>query len=191
MLIEEAVEAGYVAAIVAAIGIVTIGIDVAAIGIAILTGGIAILTVGLVSGLSIGVTILAVGLSVDVTIHAIGVTILAVGLPVGIPIHTIGVTILAVGLTIGIAILAVGITIAQAAVVAVEIFGSHERVGTLADLLLHAGVVLEIGIELRMALQELRVVDQGRRSAQLLGGLAMAIEEPVKLRQVPAGDVIA
>jgi hypothetical protein len=42
-----------------------------------------------------------------------------------------------------------------------------------------------------MALQELRVVDQGRRFAKLAGNFAMAIEKLVESRQVPAGDVIA
>ena len=92
---------------------------------------------------------------------------------------------------IGITILSSGITIAQVPVAAVAIFQAHERVGALADLLFHTRVILKIRIELRMALQELRVVDQGRRFAKLVGNFPMAIEKLVKSRQVPARDVIA
>jgi hypothetical protein len=91
---------------------------------------------------------------------------------------------------IGIAILSTGIAIAQVRVVAVGIFQSYERVGLLADLLFHARVRLKIRIELRMALQELRVVDQGWRFANLFGNFAMAIEKLIKSGQVPARDVI-
>ena len=42
-----------------------------------------------------------------------------------------------------------------------------------------------------MALQELRVIDQGRRFANLVGNFAMGIEKLVKSRQVPPRDVIA
>jgi hypothetical protein len=42
-----------------------------------------------------------------------------------------------------------------------------------------------------MALQVLRIVDQGRRFAKLVGNFAMAIEKLVKSRQVPVRDVIA
>jgi hypothetical protein len=42
-----------------------------------------------------------------------------------------------------------------------------------------------------MALQELRVVDQGRRFAKLFGIFAMAIQELIESRQVPVRDVVA
>jgi hypothetical protein len=42
-----------------------------------------------------------------------------------------------------------------------------------------------------MLLQVLRIVNQGRCFAKLIGNFAMAIEKLVKLRQVPAGNVIA
>ena len=42
-----------------------------------------------------------------------------------------------------------------------------------------------------MLLQVLRIVNQGRCFAKLIGNFAMSIEKLVKLRQVPASDVIA
>jgi hypothetical protein len=100
---------------------------------------------------------------------------------------TIAIHVSAVGVTI----LPGGITIAQVVVAGVEIFQSHERVRLLADLLFHTCVVLKIGVELRMALQILRIGNQGRCLAKLVGNFAMAIEKLVKLRQVSASNVIA
>ncbi|MFZ0270869.1 MAG: hypothetical protein WB524_25515 [Acidobacteriaceae bacterium] len=91
---------------------------------------------------------------------------------------------------VGIAIGSTGITIAQVRVAGVEIFQSHERVGALADLLFHTRVFLEIRTELRMAFEELRIVDQGRRFAKLVRDFAMTIEKLIKSRQVPASDVV-
>src|ERR1700677_1140296 len=99
-------------------------------------------------------------------------------LSTGITILPIGITILSSGNTI----LSTSITIAHARIAAVGIFQSHERVGLLADLLFHTRMVLKIRIELRMALQVLRVVDQRRRFTKLVGNLAMAIEKLVKSR---------
>jgi hypothetical protein len=60
----------------------------------------------------------------------------------------------------GIAILSTGVTIAHARIVVVETLKPHERIRALADLLLNTRVFLQIRIQVRMALQELRVVDQ-------------------------------
>jgi hypothetical protein len=147
---------------------------VAAIGIAILSTGVAIL--------GIDIALLGVGWSIGIAILTTDIAILT-----GIAVLTRGIAITC----IGVAILTHGIPIAEAPVVAVEIFRSHERVGPLGDLLSHAGVILEIRIERRMVLDELRIVDQGRRLAQLIGNFAMGIEKLVKPGQVPAGDVIA
>jgi len=49
---------------------------------------------------------------------------------------------------------------------------------------------LQILVESRMALQELRVVYQRRRSAKLLSIFTMAIQELIESRQVPACDVV-
>jgi hypothetical protein len=87
--------------------------------------------------------------------------------------------------------LSVSIPITQARVAGVLTFQTHKRAGLRADLLFYARVVLKIRAERRVALQKLRVVDQGRRSAKLLGYFAMAIEKLVEAREVAAGDVIA
>src|ERR1700733_3794596 len=118
-------------------------------------------------------------------VSAIAVAILSTGIIRHV--SAIGIAILSTSIRI----LSAGITIAQVRVAGVEIFLSHERVGPSADLLFHTRVVLKIRIELRMALQVLRVVDQGRRFAKLVGNFAMAIEKLIKSRQVPARDVIA
>jgi len=87
--------------------------------------------------------------------------------------------------------LSVRITIAQACVAGVLTFQTHKRAGLRAYLLFYARVVLKIRAERGVALQEPRVVDQGRRSAKLLGYFAMAIEKLVEPRQVAARDAIA
>ncbi len=92
---------------------------------------------------------------------------------------------------VGIAILSTGIAITQVRVAAIGIFKSHECVGPRADLLFHTRVILKIRIELRMALQELRIIDQGRRFTKLVGNFAMTVEELIESRQVSARDVIA
>jgi hypothetical protein len=117
----------------------------------------------------------------------VAIRVSAVGIAICVPAVGIAICVPAVG----IAILSTGITIAQVPVAAVAIFQAHERVGVLADLLPHTRVILKICIELRMALQELRVVDQGRRFAKLVGNFAMGIQKLVKSRQVPTRDVIA
>ena len=92
---------------------------------------------------------------------------------------------------VSVAILPTGITIAHVRIPGVGIFQPHERVGALADLLLHTRVVLKIRIELRMVLQKLRIVDQRRCFAKLVGNFTMAIEKLIESSQVPACDVIA
>jgi len=141
---------------------------------------------------AIGIAIRYVS-AVDI-VSAAGVAIrhvFAIGIVSAAGIAIRHVSAIGIASAVEIAILPTGITIAQVRVAAVEIFQSHERAGLLADLLFHTRVILKIRIELRMALQELRVVDQGRRFAKLVGNFAMAIEKLIKSRQVPARDVIA
>lgn len=135
----------------------------------------------------------AVCIAVAILVHralAVGITILVRGtLTSGI---TILIRIPAICISaVGIAILAARITIAKVRVACVEIFESHERVGTLADLLLHARVILEICIQFGMAAQELRVVHQRRRFAELFCDVAMAIQKLIEARQIPARNVVA
>jgi hypothetical protein len=125
---------------------------------------------------------------------AFGITVLSAVIPIAIPIARIAIF----SISIGIAISCVVITISSAADIAVaciriasiEILQPHERVGLLTDLLFHTWMVLQILVQLRMALQELRVVHQSRRSPKLFGIFAMAIQELIESRQVPACDVI-
>jgi hypothetical protein len=119
--------------------------------------------------------------------------VVAIRVPaIGVAIRHVSAIVIAIRVsTIGVAILSTGITIAQVPVAAVAIFQAHERVGVLADLLPDTRVILKICVELRMALQELRVVNQGRCFAKLVGNFVMGVEKLVKSRQVPARDVIA
>ncbi len=114
---------------------------------------------------------------------------------IGIAIRHVSVSAVVIAIRsvspIGIAILSTGITIALIRVAGVKIFEPHERVRPLTDLLFHTRVILKICIKLRMALQELRVVDQGRRFAKLVGNFSMTIKKLIKSRQVSACDVIA
>src|ERR1700722_8540505 len=135
---------------------------------AILPTGNMILSIGIAT-LSTGIRILSTGITISST---------------GITISSSGITILSVGIaTLSTGITSIGITIAHVRIAAVGILQSHERIGLLADLLFHTRVVLKIRIELRMALQVLRVVDQGRRLAKLVGNFAMSIEKLVKSRR--------
>ncbi|MGC2297584.1 MAG: hypothetical protein WA476_02200 [Acidobacteriaceae bacterium] len=104
-------------------------------------------------------------------------------------VSAVGITILSAG-SVGITILSAGITIAQVRVAGVEIFQPHEGVGPFADLLFHTGVILKVRVELRMALEKLRVVDQGRRFAKLAGNFAMVVEKLIESRQVSARNVV-
>src|SRR5580704_14784374 len=102
-------------------------------------------------------------------------------------------TVPVVGITIssvGIAISSASISVACVMIAVVEILQSHERIRPLADLLFNTGMVLQIPVQLGMALQELRVIDQGRRPTKLLGIFAMTIQELIESRQVPACDVV-
>jgi hypothetical protein len=83
-----------------------------------------------------------------------------------------------------------GIAVARIVIAVVSILKPHKCIWLLADLLFHTGMFLEIRVELTMAIQELRVVNQRRRSAKLFGGFAMAIEKLVEPRQISARNVI-
>ena len=124
---------------------------------------------------------------------AIAVAVLCVGIAIGVPV-----TILCVGIAIGItiAVLPVGIpigvtiSISPVGIPIAGVFEPHERVRVVADFAFHTRVFLQVGIELVMVLQVLRVVNQGWRLAKVSSDVAMAIKELIELRQVPAGDVI-
>src|SRR5580698_6780824 len=111
---------------------------------------------------------------------------------IGITIRHVSAVCIAIQSTgsIGITIWSAGITIAQVRVAGVAIFQPHERVGLFADLLFHTGVILKVRVELRMALHVLRVVDQGRRFAKLVGNFAVVVEKLIESRQISARDVV-
>jgi hypothetical protein len=145
------------------------------------TRGVGATVVAISSG-AIGIAISRGAIASAVSSGAVGIAILSTCVTIASTISSGAV---------GIAILSTCVTIAQVRIAAIEIFQSHEGVRPLADLLLYARVIREIPIELRMTLQELWVVDQRRRSAQLVGNFAMTIEKLIEARQVSARDVIA
>src|SRR5580693_3376669 len=67
----------------------------------------------------------------------------------------------------------------------VTIFCVHEGIRVLFYLVANARMVLQIGLQLRMAPHELLVVYQGRILAKLLGGFAVGIEKLIEARHFP------
>ena len=65
-------------------------------------------------------------------------------------------------------------------------FLCHERVRVLADLVANSRMLPQILLQGRMALQELVVQHEVGLFAKLVGGFAMAIEEPIELGHVAA-----
>jgi hypothetical protein len=165
---------------------------ISAIGIAIRNVSTIVIAIRHIS--AIGIAIRHVS-AIVVAIRDVATIVVAIRRvsAIGIAIRNVSAIVIAIRpvSAIDIAILSSGIAIAQVRVAAVGVFKSYERVRLLADLLSHARVRLKIRIEFRVALQKLRVVDQGRRFANLFGNFTMAIEKLIKSRQVPARDVIA
>ncbi|HEY1803664.1 MAG TPA: hypothetical protein VGG45_04220 [Terracidiphilus sp.] len=101
-------------------------------------------------------------------VRAVSVAIVMTGIAVGI-------TVVGPIAAISISILPIRVTVAEIPIMVVRILESHKCVRLLGDLLLYAGVILQIRIELRMPLQVLRIVDQRGRSAKLIRNVAMPV----------------
>src|SRR6516165_5714912 len=79
---------------------------------------------------------------------------------------------------------AVGILVAVIAV-----FRAHEGIGIFPQFFTDRGVLLHIGLQCRMVLQKLLVVDERWVLTNLIGDFAVAVEELVEVRQLPARNV--
>jgi hypothetical protein len=129
--------------------------------------------------------------SIEESVKIREVSLLSIASAIGIASTIRVATATSIASAISMAILSTGIAIAQVPVATVAIFQSHERVGVLADLLFHTRVILKIRIELRMILQELRGVDEGRRFAKLVGNFVVAVKKLIESGHVSVHDVIA
>ena len=121
-------------------------------------------------------------------LSAVGLAILPirVAISIGITILFVGVAVACVGIAISLA----SIAVARVVIAVIEFLQSHERIRPSANLLFHTWMVLQIAVQLRMALQELRVIDQRRRFAKLFGIFTMTVQELVESRQIPSCDFV-
>src|SRR5258708_5482603 len=65
----------------------------------------------------------------------------------------------------------------------------HKTIGVLIQLFAHALVILQIGLQRRMVLQELLIFYKGRIATKLFCGFAMSIEEAIELCQFSATTI--
>src|SRR5207344_2063368 len=68
-------------------------------------------------------------------------------------------------------------------------FLMHERVGVFLHFLADLGMLLQVHLQVRMALHELLVVYKGRVLAELFGSFTMTIEKLIEVGQFPASCV--
>src|SRR6516225_1030143 len=74
-------------------------------------------------------------------------------------------------------------------VVVIAVFRAHEGIGIFPQFFTDRGVLLHIGLQCRMVLQKLLVVDERWVLTDLIGDFAVAVEELVEAPQLPARDV--
>src|SRR5215470_15587213 len=74
-------------------------------------------------------------------------------------------------------------------VTVIAVFRAHERIRIFPQFFTDRGVLLHIGLQCRVVLQKLLVVDERWVLTNLLGDFAVAVEELVEARQLPPRDV--
>src|SRR6516162_2646003 len=74
-------------------------------------------------------------------------------------------------------------------VAVIAVFRAHECIGIFPQFFTDRGVLLHIGLQCRVVLQKLLVVDERWVLTNLLGDFAVAVEELVEAPQLPARDV--
>src|SRR5215472_2935280 len=74
-------------------------------------------------------------------------------------------------------------------VTVIAVFRAHECIGIFPQFFTDRGVLLHIGLQCRVVLQKLLVVDERWVLTNLIGDFAVAVEELVEAPQLPARDV--
>src|SRR6516162_1922282 len=70
------------------------------------------------------------------------------------------------------------------------VFPVHEELGVFRNLLTNRRMILQVGLQSRMVLHKLGVVDQRRIRVQLFGNFAVVVEKLIEAGKFPTRDVV-